>query len=104
MKLLDYLTQKLPKQISTPPFIDSNDRATDKLFKPFLCIDGNNGKAAASIVSAMPIFGKMSLSNSDIGSSSYSTIWKNDVKNYRSRISSMSTEIDVAQLHVASTS
>lgn len=104
VKLLDYLTQKLPKQISTPPFIDSNDRATDNLFKSFLCIDANNGKAAAPIISAMPIYGKMSLSNSGIGSSSYSTIWKNDVKNYRSRISSISTEIDVAQLHVASTS
>ena len=80
IKLLDFITLKLPIDIPSYSLHDVNDKATDKLFKLFVNITNDKGKAAAVNNSAMTIHSKMSLHAFGNGSTGYSSIWRNNIK------------------------
>ena len=86
IKLLDFITLKLPNDLPSYSLHDVNDKATDKLFKSFVNITNDKGKAVAVNNSAMTIHSKMSLHAFGNGSTGYSSIWRNNIKNFRSQI------------------
>ena len=77
IKLLNYITLKLPSYFRSQFLQDVNDNATDKLIKSYVSITNDNGKAPAIYSSAMTIHSKMSLHAFDSGSTCYSRIWRN---------------------------
>jgi hypothetical protein len=83
IKLLNYITLKLPSDLRSQPLQDVNDKATDKLFKFVVSITNDNGKAQSIDCFAMTIHSKMSLHAFGSGSKGYSCIWREEK---RSRI------------------
>ena len=79
IKLLDFITLKLPNDLPSYSLHDVNDKATDKLFKSFVNITNDNGKAAVVYNSAMTILSKMSLHAFGNGSTGNSSIWRNNI-------------------------
>ena len=71
IKLLNYITLKLPSDLRFHPLQDANDNATDKLVKSYVSITNDNDKAPAIYSYAMTIHSKMALHS---GSSGYSRI------------------------------
>ena len=61
IKLLNYITLKLPIDLRSQPLQDVNDNATDKLVKSYVSITNDNGIAPTIYSSAMTIHSKMSL-------------------------------------------
>ena len=55
IKLLNYITLKLPSDFRSQFLQDVNDNATDKLIKSYVSITNDNGKAPAIYSSAMTI-------------------------------------------------
>ena len=81
IKLLNYITLKLPSDLRSQPLQDVNDNAADKLVKSYVSItNDNDGKAPAIQSSAMTIHFKMSLHAFGSGSTFYSRIWRNNIK------------------------
>ena len=83
---------KLPSDLRSQPLQDVNDKATNALFKSFVSITNDNGKAPSIYSYAMTIHSKMSLHAFGSGCKGYSRIWRNNVKK-RSRINSNIPEI-----------
>ena len=79
-KLLNYITLKVPSDLRSQPLQDVNDKATDKLFKSFVSITSDNGKAPPIYSFAMIINLKMSLHAFGSGSTSYSRLWTTHIK------------------------
>jgi hypothetical protein len=52
---------KLPSDLRSQPLQDINDNAIDKLFKSYVSIANDSGKASTIYSSAMTIHSKMSL-------------------------------------------
>jgi hypothetical protein len=75
IKLLNYMTLKLPSDLRTQPLQDVNDKATDKLVKSYVSITNDNGKAPTINSSAMTTNSKMSLHAFDSGFTGFSRIW-----------------------------
>ena len=88
IKLLNYMTLKLPSNFDFQPLYDVNDNATDKLVKSYVSIANDNGKAPTIYSYATTIHSKMSLHVFGNGSIGYSRIWRNSIENVRSRINS----------------
>ncbi len=82
IKLLDLITLKLPNDLPSYSLYDVNDKATDKLFQSFENITNDKGKVAAVYNFGMTIHSKMSLHAFGNGSTGYSSIWRNNIKNY----------------------
>jgi hypothetical protein len=80
IKLLNYITLKLPSDFRSQFLQDVNDNATDKLIKSYVSITNDNGKAPAIYSSAMTIHSKMSLHAFGSGSTGYSRIWRNNIE------------------------
>jgi hypothetical protein len=74
IKLLNYITLKLPSDLRSQPLQDANDNATDKLVESYVSITNDNGKAPASYSSAIIIHSKMSLHAFGSGSTGYSRV------------------------------
>ena len=89
MKLLNYITLKIPSPIISEPLHDCNDKATASLFTSFADLSSDKGKAHVISISPMTIHSKMSLRDFDMRSTGYYAKWKNQIKNYR--IQSVST-------------
>ena len=70
---------KLLSDLRSQPLQDGNDNATDKLFKSYVSITNDNGKAPAIYSYAMSINSKISLHAFGSGSTSYSRIWRNNI-------------------------
>ncbi len=85
IKLLNYITLKLPSDLRSQPLQDVNDNATDKLVKSYVSITNDNGKAPAIYSYAMTIHQKMALHAFGSGSTCYSRIWRNNILKIRSR-------------------
>ena len=83
--MLNYITLKLPSDYRSQFLQDVNDNATDKLTESNVSITNDNGKAPTINSFAMTIRAKMSLHAFGNGSTGYSRIWRNNIKN-RSRI------------------
>ena len=79
IKLLNYITLKLPRDLRSQPLQDVNDTATNKLVKSYVSIINDNGKAPSIYISAMPIISKMSLHAFGCGSTCYSRIQRNNI-------------------------
>ena len=79
MKLLNYITLKLPSDLRSQPLQDINDNASNKLVKSYVSITKDNGKAPAISSSTMTIDSKMSLHAFGSGSVDYSRIWRNNI-------------------------
>ncbi len=79
IKLLDYITLKLPSDFPSYSLHNVNDKATNKLFKPFVKITNDKNKSAAVNNYAMRIHSKMSLHAFGNGSTGYSSIWRNNI-------------------------
>jgi hypothetical protein len=79
IKLFNYTTLKLPRDLRSQPLQDVNDNATDKLVKSYVSITNDNGKALAIYSSAITIHSKMSLHVFGSGSTGYSRIWINNI-------------------------
>ena len=79
IKLLNYITLKLPSDFRSQFLQDVNDNATDKLIKSYVSITNDNGKAPAIYIFAMTIHSKMSLHAFGSGSTGYSRIWRNNI-------------------------
>ena len=88
IKLLNYISLKLPSDLRSKPLQDVNDNATDKLVKSYVSITNDNGKAPAIYSYAMTIHSILSLHASGSGSTSYSRIWRNNILKNRSQINS----------------
>ncbi len=83
---MDFITLKLPIDLPSYSLHDVNNKATNKLFKSFVNITNDNGKAAAVYNYAMKIHSKMSLHVFGNGSTGYSSIWRKNMTKFRSQI------------------
>jgi hypothetical protein len=84
IRLLDFITLKLPSDLPSYSLHDVNDKTTGKLFKLFVNITNDKGKAAVVNNSAMTIHSKMSLHAFGNGFTGYYSIWRNNIKFFRS--------------------
>ncbi len=82
IKLLNYITLKLPSDLRSRPLQDVNDNATDKLVKSYVSITNDNGTTLTIYSSAMTIHSKMSLHAFGSGSTCYSRIWRINIKKF----------------------
>ena len=73
------MTLKLPSDLCSQTLQDVNHKAIDKLFKSFVRITNDNGKALAIYSYAMTIHSKNLLHAFGTGSTSYSHIWRNNI-------------------------
>jgi hypothetical protein len=76
---LSYITLKIPSHLRSQPLQDVNDKVTDKLFKSFVSITNDNGKAPAIYSYPMTFHSKMSLNAFGSGSIGYSRTWRNNI-------------------------
>jgi hypothetical protein len=79
IKLLNYITLKLPSNLRSQPIQDFNDNATDKLVKSYVSVTNDNGKAPAIYSPAMTIHSKISLHVFGSGSTGYSRTKRNNI-------------------------
>ena len=80
IKLLNFINLELPTNALSEPLHDVNDTATDKLFTSYVSMSNDNDNAPAIIVSSMILYSKISLHAFGSRSTSYSTIWRNNIK------------------------
>jgi len=80
IKLLNYITLKLPSDLCCQPLQDVNVNATNILVKSYVSITNDNGKAPTIYSCAMIIHSKMSLHAVGSGCISYSRKWRNNIK------------------------
>ena len=86
IKLLNFITLKLPTNIISEPLHDVNDKATNRLFISYASMSNGNGKSPTITVSSMTIYSRMSLRAFGSGFTCYSPIWRNNIENYRAKI------------------
>ncbi len=79
---------KLPIYFRFEPSNDVKDKATDKLFTSFVSMSSDNGKALTIYSFAMTIYSKMSLRAFGCRSIGYSSMWRNNINKYSSKINS----------------
>jgi hypothetical protein len=79
IKLLNFITVKLPIDVLSQPLHVVNDKATENVFTSYASMSNDNGKAQAITVSSMIIFPKILLHACVSGSIGYSTIWRKNI-------------------------